>query len=72
MSFDLMAWTRQWHTELYGPPPFCKRKREGQGWSAQMYTALVGVQRLRARMECATLSSHLATQSWKTSSEYGF
>ena len=57
---------------IYGPPPHCKRKRDGQGWSAQMYTALGGGKRLRARMECATLCSHLATQSWKTSSEYGF
>ena len=37
-----------------------------------MYTALVGVKRLRARMECATLSSHLLLQSWKTLEGYGF
>jgi hypothetical protein len=28
-------------SKMYGPPPSCKRKREGQGWSAQMYTALL-------------------------------
>ena len=47
-------------------------KREGQGWSAQMYTALIGVKGLRATMECASLSSHLVMQSWKTSSGFGF
>jgi hypothetical protein len=57
---------------MYGPPPGCKQKREGQGWSAQMYTAFDGVKGLLARMECATLSSHLVRQSWKTSSESGF
>jgi len=31
-----------------------------------------GEKRLRARMECATLSSHLVMQSWKASSGCGF
>src|SRR6266849_3756727 len=44
---------------MYGPPPCCKRRIEGQGWSAQMYTAFGGVKRLLARMECATLSSQI-------------
>ena len=37
-----------------------------------MYTALGGVKGLRARMECATLSSHLLSQSWKTVDGCGF
>jgi hypothetical protein len=28
---------------MYGPPPRCKRKVKVAGWSAQMYTAFVGV-----------------------------
>jgi hypothetical protein len=40
--------------------------------SAQMYTALVGVEALRARMECAAPRSHLVGQSWKTPSGFGF
>src|SRR5258708_35808564 len=60
------------HPDMYGPPPNCKRKMSGQGWSAQMYTAFIGVKGLRATMECATLSSHLLLQSWKTLSGCGF
>ena len=56
---------------MYGPPPCRKRKVSVTGWSAQMYTAFVGVE-LLARMECAALSSHLVRQSWKTSSGAGF
>jgi hypothetical protein len=40
--------------------------------SAQMYTAFVGVNHPWARMECAALSSPLVSQSWETSSGYGF
>ena len=28
---------------MYGPPPFCKRNVRPAGWSAQMYSAFVGV-----------------------------
>ena len=47
---------------MYGPPLFRKQKMRMTGWSALMYTALVGVPRSWARMECAALCSYLNVQ----------
>ena len=55
-------------TGMYGPPPNCKRKRDGQGWFCANVYGLCWREDLLARMECATLSSHLVMQSWKTAS----
>ena len=57
---------------MYGPPPNCKRKMRGTGLVCANVYGLCWREALLARMECATLSSHLVRQSWKTSSESGF
>ena len=44
-------------TGMYGPPPFRKRKMRVTGWSAQMYSAFVGVLAPgQDGMRCARLS----------------
>jgi hypothetical protein len=46
LSLSLLTATTRKDTrkleQMYGPPPFRKRKVKVAGWSAQMYTAFVG------------------------------
>jgi hypothetical protein len=56
---------------MYGPPPCLQAKSENDGWSAQMYSALVGVKTPgRDGMRCALFPISYAVS--KTSAEFGF
>src|SRR5437660_4324481 len=54
---------------MYGPPLRRKRKMRVTGWSAQMYTAFIGAQKLLASMECAAPSSYLVRQRFPSVQE---
>src|SRR6266704_733776 len=56
---------------MYGPPPVCKRKRDGQGGLRKCMRPLLE-ESLPAMMECAALSSHLVGQSWRLLPVTGF
>jgi hypothetical protein len=52
-------------TGMYGPPPGCQRKRRVTGWVYANGYGLWWRKILRARRECAALSSHFSEQSWQ-------
>src|SRR6266403_389866 len=57
---------------MYGPPLCRKRKVMSQGWSAQMYTAFIGVNHSWPGWNALRSLPPLVIQSRETASGYGF